>query len=437
MGTLPASGADTERDEIHLPIAVPDATAIARLLREILPPHVTVVRVDHAPPKLDRDHVLACYADGAEELRALVLVDLRLSLAIGDAFSETPAAPPAVATPEAPSSEAFHSIHGAFSTFSVLFDSGAAGQVKLVGLNRADELAAAGIMRLLESAWARATYAVDVADFAKGTLSVFTGGANRRGGLRVRHRARVEIHFEGHAGVRETCDLSSGGLYVSDPDPPRVGALGEITLSLEGVPHLLQFPARVAWRSVLATAGGLPPGFGLQLLMAPGPDHDRFQVAVLRLARAASGAAPLPSAPRLKASPVHPDHRLGPILVVDQTKFVRTQVANCLAQAGYTTVVAADGVEALETMRRTEIAMVVCEVNMPRMSGIELLEMMPRSSGRPLVPVILLTNDTEPLLVRRAKSLGAQAWLMKPVQPQVLLSAVKKFLTEHEAPAAG
>lgn len=433
MGTLLAGGAEIERDEAHLPIAVPDATAIARLLREILATDVTVERIDPVPPELDRNHVLACYADGAEELRALVLVDLRLSLAIGGAFSGASAATfSSRAAPEETSSEAFQSIHGAFSAFSVLFDSGAAGQVKLVGLNRADELAAAGVMRLLESAWARATYAVDIPAFAKGTLSVFTGGANRRGGLRLRHRARAEIQFDGHVGARDTCDVSAGGLYVSDPDPPRVGALGVVALSLEGVAHPLRFPARVAWRSVLPTAGGLPPGFGVALIMAPGADHDRFQVAVLRLARAASGAAP--SDPRLKA--VDAKDRSGPILVVDQTKFVRTQVANCLAQAGYATVLAADGVEALETMRQTPIALVVCEVNMPRMNGIELLESLPRSGGRPLVPVILLTNDTEPLLVRRAKALGAQAWLMKPVQPQVLLSAIRRFLSEHDAPAA-
>jgi len=401
--------ASTEVDGHCLPVSVPDAGAIARLLQELLAPKVAVERIDFAPPALDREHVLACYADGAEELRALVLVDLRLSVAIGVALN----------------------------AFSVLFDSGAAGTIKLVGLSRADELAVAGVMRLLDSAWAKATYTVDIFGFPIGTLSVFIGGANRRGGLRIRHRAKADVQFGGCTGVREIWDISSAGVYVAEPDPPQVGAIGRIELSLENVGRRLPFAARVAWRSARATAGGLPAGFGVHLLTVPGPEHDLFQVAVLQLIRRAAQAQPPAGSATGETGEPPTSHADGscPILVVDHNRYVRTQVANCLARAGYATMVAADGLEALELLRQTHVRMVVCEVNMPRMSGLEFLENIPHREGRPAVPVLLLTTDAEPRLVRDAKALGAQGWLMKPMQPQLLLAAVQRLLGARDDPS--
>jgi two-component system chemotaxis response regulator CheY len=402
------AGAQSAQEDCR-PVAVPDAGAIARLLRELLTRKVAVERIDFAPPKLDDEHVLACYADGSEELRALVLFDLRLSVA--------------------------SNIQGALNAFSLLFDSGAAGQIKLVGLSRADQLAVTGVMRLLDSAWAKATYTVDIFGSPVGALSVFMGGANRRGDLRIRHKAKADLYFDGCTGVRETWDISAGGLYVGEPDPPPIGAVGRIELFLEGASQRLPFSARVAWRSLSATAGGFPPGFGLQLIMMPGPEYDRFQVAVLQLIRRTVHAGPPTGGTigRAADSPTNEADGSGPILVVDHTQYVRSQVVNCLARAGYSTMVAADGLEALEMLRRTNVRMVICEVNMPRMSGIEFLENVPHRNGRPAVPILVLTSDAEPRLVRNAKALGAQGWLMKPMQPQLLLAAVRRLLGERDA----
>lgn len=433
----PDSG-DGETQDNSLPIAVPDAAAIGRLLRELLALGVAVESVAHAPPALDDGHVLACYADGAEELRALVLADLRLSVGIGGSLSGMgmAAVDTALEAKTLPS-EAFRSLHGAFSSLSVLFDSGAAGQVKLVGLNRADEVAAAGVQRLLKSAWAKGTYAVDVFGYPIGALSIFIGGANRRGGLRIRHRARAEIRFDACVGTRETCDISSGGLYIADARPPGVGTIGHVVLSLDGAPRPLPFQARVAWRSVRETIGGLPPGFGVQLLMTPSPEQDLFLVAVLHLVREAASAPRQPVAPSFelvtRTQSQVDDSRL--VLVVDQTQYSRSQITAHLRRAGYSTVAAADGIEALELLSRTDVRMVVCEVNMPRMNGIEFLESIPRREGRLAVPVLMLTNEAEPLVVRRAKMLGAQGWLMKPVQAHVLVATVRRFLGEFDTAA--
>jgi two-component system, chemotaxis family, chemotaxis protein CheY len=112
------------------------------------------------------------------------------------------------------------------------------------------------------------------------------------------------------------------------------------------------------------------------------------------------------------------------ILVVDDSLLVRKQVGNAFTNAGYTVVEAADGAEALEKLKlHADVSLVVCDVNMPRMNGIEFLEHM-----RPGVPVVMLTTEGQPEIVKRAKELGAKGWILKPFKPDHLLAAAKKLI---------
>jgi two-component system chemotaxis response regulator CheY len=112
------------------------------------------------------------------------------------------------------------------------------------------------------------------------------------------------------------------------------------------------------------------------------------------------------------------------VLVVDDSSTVRAQVGRTLRSAGYSVVEATDGIQGLERIAERAPALVVCDVNMPRMSGIELLERL-RDQGT-AVPVVMLTTEGQPEIVRRARELGARGWIIKPFKPELLLSAVKK-----------
>ncbi len=115
------------------------------------------------------------------------------------------------------------------------------------------------------------------------------------------------------------------------------------------------------------------------------------------------------------------------VLVVDDSLMVRQQVGRALTAAGFTIVEAVDGADALEKLAATpEAALVVCDVNMPRMSGIEFLENV-RRDGRPALPVVMLTTEGQPELIQKAKSLGAKGWIVKPFKPELLVAAVKKL----------
>lgn len=122
------------------------------------------------------------------------------------------------------------------------------------------------------------------------------------------------------------------------------------------------------------------------------------------------------------------------VLVVDDSKMVRTTAGNALRGAGFEVLEAADGVEGLRVLdENADIAAVVSDMNMPRMSGLELLEAHIARSG-PRAPVLILTTESEVLLVQRAKVLGARGWLFKPLRPDLLVAAVSKLCACEPSP---
>lgn len=120
---------------------------------------------------------------------------------------------------------------------------------------------------------------------------------------------------------------------------------------------------------------------------------------------------------------------MGPtVLVVDDSLMVRQQVARTLAQAGFTVIEAKDGVDGVEKIKTTpELALVICDMNMPRMSGLELLEAVQAEPSLSHLVIVMLTTEGQIDRIQRAKALGAKAWMLKPFKPELLIAAVRKL----------
>jgi two-component system chemotaxis response regulator CheY len=114
------------------------------------------------------------------------------------------------------------------------------------------------------------------------------------------------------------------------------------------------------------------------------------------------------------------------ILVVDDSMMVRRQVSQALVQAGFSVIEASDGADALAKIG-DGVALVVCDVNMPNMSGLDFLTALRESPTLAATNVVMLTTEGQNDLIQKAKALGAKGWMVKPFKPELLVGAVKKI----------
>jgi two-component system chemotaxis response regulator CheY len=116
------------------------------------------------------------------------------------------------------------------------------------------------------------------------------------------------------------------------------------------------------------------------------------------------------------------------ILVVDDSAAVRQQVALALKQAGYDVVEAVDGQDGLDKIKaQRDLGMVICDVNMPRMNGLEMIEAVKAAGSFDHLPILMLTTEGQPALIKRAKDAGAKGWIIKPFKAELLVAAVEKL----------
>ena len=116
------------------------------------------------------------------------------------------------------------------------------------------------------------------------------------------------------------------------------------------------------------------------------------------------------------------------VLVVDDSETIRLEVARTLGQAGFWVLEARDGAEGLATAsKNVDLALMVLDVNMPVMNGLDLLDRLRANAATAGIPVLLLTTEAEEALIERAKKAGAKGWLIKPVKPEMLLMAANKL----------
>ena len=118
------------------------------------------------------------------------------------------------------------------------------------------------------------------------------------------------------------------------------------------------------------------------------------------------------------------------VLVIDDSATVRIFASRALLPAGFKVVEAVDGLDGLEKLEAlgANVSLVLCDVNMPRMSGIDFLETLAAKEGAKRPPIIMLTTEGHPALIQRAKACGARGWMMKPFQPEQLVAAARHLM---------
>lgn len=116
------------------------------------------------------------------------------------------------------------------------------------------------------------------------------------------------------------------------------------------------------------------------------------------------------------------------ILTVDDSPSVRQMIKLVLAPAGHKVSEAGDGSEGLARARAERFDLVITDLNMPVMNGLEMirgLRALPSFTG---VPIVFLTTESDDGVKQQAKAAGATGWITKPFKPEQLLAVVSKLV---------
>ncbi len=116
------------------------------------------------------------------------------------------------------------------------------------------------------------------------------------------------------------------------------------------------------------------------------------------------------------------------ILAVDDSASMRQMVSFTLKGAGYTVTEAVDGQEALNKAKSQQFDLIITDVNMPIMDGITFIKNLRGESNYKFTPMLMLTTESAADKKSQGKAAGATGWIVKPFNPDQLLTTVKKVL---------
>ena len=127
------------------------------------------------------------------------------------------------------------------------------------------------------------------------------------------------------------------------------------------------------------------------------------------------------------------------IFVVDDSETVREKVKSCLTEAGYEVTEANNGEHAFKKLSsHPDIDLIVCDINMPKMNGIEFCEAISKNPSFKKLPVIMLTTESHAKMVLRAKKTNVvRAWVIKPFDNEKFKQLIDKTLEQVEQEREG
>ena len=122
---------------------------------------------------------------------------------------------------------------------------------------------------------------------------------------------------------------------------------------------------------------------------------------------------------------------MNPILVIDDSAMMRKIIQRLLAQAGLpadSVLEAANGAEALALLAENTPTLILCDINMPDLSGLELLARIREEQLATGIPIVMITTENGEAQVRQAIALGARGYIRKPFTVDDIKATVAPLL---------
>lgn len=117
------------------------------------------------------------------------------------------------------------------------------------------------------------------------------------------------------------------------------------------------------------------------------------------------------------------------ILLVDDSQTIRAVTRNLLSKSGFEVVEAVDAAQAIRFLQSgAHVDLILSDVEMPQMDGVEMLAIIRNRLKRKELPIVMVTSVRSLEVLKKAKMLGVQGWILKPFENDMLVQIVKKAL---------
>jgi two-component system chemotaxis response regulator CheY len=116
------------------------------------------------------------------------------------------------------------------------------------------------------------------------------------------------------------------------------------------------------------------------------------------------------------------------ILTVDDSASIRQMVSFTLTKAGYEVAEAVDGKDGLEKLGKQKFDLIVTDLNMPQIDGIQMITAVRQLPGYGFTPILMLTTESQAEKKDAGRKAGATGWIVKPFNADQLIAVVQKLV---------
>jgi two-component system chemotaxis response regulator CheY len=116
------------------------------------------------------------------------------------------------------------------------------------------------------------------------------------------------------------------------------------------------------------------------------------------------------------------------IITIDDAATMRKLIAYTLKGSGYQVLEAQDGPSALSVLADRPVDLIISDINMPNMNGVELTRRIRGLPSNRTTPILIVTTESELQVRNQARAAGATGWIVKPFKPDQLLGLVGRVL---------
>ncbi len=114
-------------------------------------------------------------------------------------------------------------------------------------------------------------------------------------------------------------------------------------------------------------------------------------------------------------------------LIVDDSPTMRNMLKAAMQEEGFDCTTAQDGEKALKAARTEKFDVILTDINMPNMDGIELIRQLRTQDNTKFTPILVISTESGENVKQAGKAAGASGWMVKPFHPDTLAKAVRKI----------